>query len=58
MNKYEAFYKGRRMTVEGSTSLEARDKATLAFKAKKAYDVTVVLAERADGTTVVHTPDF
>jgi hypothetical protein len=53
MNGYIAFYKGKRMEVHAETSLAARDKAAGLFKAKKAYDVTVVLAEK-DGQQVTH----
>ena len=50
---YVAFYKGRRMEVQASTSYEAQKKAAAAFKAKKSYEVTVKLAEK-DGKPVVH----
>jgi len=53
LNGYIAFYKGRRLEVYASTLLEARDKASIAFKARKSYDVTVVLAEKG-GAPVVH----
>lgn len=56
-NGYVAFYKGKQMDVWGDTSLQARDKAAKAFKAKKAWDVTVVLAEK-DGEQVTHVADF
>lgn len=56
-NGYVAFYKGKQMDVWGDTLLQARDKAAAAFKAKKAYDVTVVLAEK-DGEQVTHVPLF
>jgi len=54
MNGYKAFYKGRTLDVYADTALAARDKAAQQFKARKAYDVTVVLCERADGSTVSH----
>lgn len=53
-NGYIAFYKGEKMEVMADTSLEARDIAAKKFKAKKPYDVTVVLAEK-DGKQVTHT---
>lgn len=56
-NGYVAFYKDKQMDVWGDTSLQARDKAAAAFKARKAYDVTVVLAEK-DGEQVTHLPLF
>lgn len=55
MNGYIAFYKGKKLEVHAETSLAARDKAAVEFKAKHAYDVTVVIAEK-DGVPVVHTP--
>jgi len=54
MNGYIAFYKNKRAEVTAATSYEAQQKAALVFKAKKSYDVTVVLAER-DGAQITHT---
>lgn len=54
MNGYVCFWRGKRIEVFASTLLEARDKAAKIFKAKKAYDVTAVLAVK-DGQPVVHT---
>jgi hypothetical protein len=54
MNGYIAFFRGKRIEVYAETSMAARDKAAIMFKAKKAYDVTVVLAEKG-GATVTHT---
>lgn len=45
LNGYIAFYKGKQTEVYANTSYEAQQKAAAVFKAKKAYDVTVVLAE-------------
>ncbi len=56
-NGYVAFYKGKRMEVYANSSYQAQKKAAEAFKAKKSYDVTVVLAEKG-GAQVTHTPDF
>jgi len=56
-NGYVAFYKGKKMDVYAKTSLEARDKAAKAFGAKKAYDVTVMLAEKG-GKQVTHSASF
>jgi hypothetical protein len=53
-NGYIAFYKGKRMEIYADTKLEARDKAAKAFRAKKAYDVNVELAE-LDGEEYIHT---
>lgn len=53
MNGYIAFYKGKRHEVYAGTTYEAQQKAAAFFKAKKAYEVTVGLAEK-DGVPVVH----
>jgi hypothetical protein len=53
LNGYVCFYRGRRLEVRAATSLSARDEAAKLFKARKAFEVTAVLAERADGATVV-----
>jgi hypothetical protein len=53
MNTYEAFYKGKRISVQANTSYEAQQKAAAQFKAKKSYDVTVMLAAKGD-EVVVH----
>jgi hypothetical protein len=57
MNGYKAFYKGKTLEVYAETSYEAQQKAALLFKAKKSYDVSVVLCEK-DNAQVVHTADF
>jgi hypothetical protein len=53
MNGYIAFHKGRRIEVHASSSYEAQQKAAAVLKVKKAYEVTVVLAER-NGEQVTH----
>lgn len=45
MRTYKAFYKGRSIQVEAQTSYEAQQKAATLFRAKKSYDVTVVLCD-------------
>lgn len=57
MNGYVAFYRGKRIEVRANTSYEAQQKAAVILKAKKSYEVSVVLAEKGD-TAVVHTADF
>lgn len=52
---FVAFYKGRRYEVYGTSLLAARDVVQKFTKAKKAYDINIMIAERADGTDVVHT---
>jgi hypothetical protein len=53
MNTYIAYYKGKQIAVSAATSYEAQQKAALVFKARKSYDVTVVLAAK-EGAPVVH----
>lgn len=53
MNGYIAFYKGKRIEVYAATSYEAQQKAVAMFKARRSYDVTIVLVERG-GQQVTH----
>lgn len=55
---YKAFYKRKEIEVYADSAYEAQKKAAKQFKAKKEYEVTVVLCEKPDGKQVVHTPDF
>lgn len=43
MNLYKCFFRSNTREVKAETSLEARDKAAVLWKAKHAYDVTAVL---------------
>jgi len=60
MNGYVCFYKSNRKEVYAETSYEAQIKAAAEFRAKKAYQVNVFLAEtnvvNGKGEPVVHTP--
>jgi len=53
VNGYIAFYKNKKMEVYAETSYEAQQKAAKSFKAKKSYEVTVVLCEK-EGEQVTH----
>lgn len=53
MNGYLAFYKGKKIEIYADTSYEAQKKAALAFRARKQYDVTVVLCEK-ESVQVAH----
>jgi len=53
MNGYKAFFKGKSIELKANTSYEAQQLAAKQFKAKKSYDVTVVLVEKA-GEEVIH----
>lgn len=57
LNGYKAFYRGKTIEVYAKTSFEAQEKAAESFRAKKSYEVTVVLCEKA-GQQVTHIPDF
>lgn len=57
MNGYKAFYRGKSIEVEAETSFAAQTKAAEQFKAKKSWEVTVVLCEK-EGKQVTHNPDF
>ncbi len=54
MNGYKAFYKGKELEVYAETSYKAQLEAAKQFKAKKSYDVTVMLCE-IDGKQYTHT---
>lgn len=49
---YIGFYRNKKCEVFAETSYKAQLAAAAIFKAKKSYEVTVMLAE------VTHTPDF
>lgn len=53
MNKYECFWKSKRITVEADTTYQAQQKAQAILKAKKGYEITVMLAEK-NGQAYVH----
>jgi len=57
MNGYKAFYRGKQLEVYADTSYKAQLKAAELFKAKKSYEVTVVLCEK-QGEQVTHIADF
>ena len=57
MNGYKCFYKGKTVEVYADTSYAAQQKAAIIFKAKKAYEVTVVLCEKS-GEQVVQSCDL
>ena len=53
MNGYKAFYRGKSIEVYAETTYEAQQKAAALFKAKKAYDVSVMLCEK-NGEQYIH----
>ena len=54
MNGYICFYRGKRIEVCADTTLQAQTKAAAQFKARKAYEVNVMLAEK-NGEQITHT---
>ncbi len=58
MNGYKAFYRNKTTEVYAATSYAAQIEAAKFFKAKKSYEVTVMLCERQDGSQVTHSPTF
>ena len=53
MNGYVCFWKGKRHEVYAETTLKAQEAAAKFFKARRQWEVTVMLAE-VDGRPVVH----
>lgn len=45
MRNYIAFYKNRTLEVQATSSYEAQQIASRLFKAKKSYEVTVMLSD-------------
>jgi hypothetical protein len=45
MRTYKAFYRGKTCIVIAETSYSAQEQAASFFKAKKSYDVAIVLAD-------------
>ena len=55
MFTYVAFYKDKQLTVNALRSYDAQLIAAKLFKAKKSYEVTVILAAKED-KPVTHDP--
>ena len=53
MNGYKAFYKGKTIDVFAETSYAAQKEAAKQFKARKEYEVSVMLCEKG-GEQVTH----
>ena len=60
MHGYVVFYNGKRIEVHAETSYEAQKQAALLLKVPKSkqYMISVVLAERSDGSQATHHTDF
>jgi hypothetical protein len=57
MNGYKAFYRRQTIEVYANSTFEAQQKAAALFKAKKVWEVSVVLCELA-GEQVTHVPTY
>jgi ABC-type thiamine transport system substrate-binding protein len=57
LNGYKAFYKDKTLDIYATSSYEAQKDAAIKFKAKKSYEVTIVLCEKS-GEVITHIPDF
>ena len=55
MNTYECFWKSKSITVEADTTYNAQLKAQALFKAKKSYEITVMLVA-LNGKQYTHNP--
>jgi hypothetical protein len=55
MNTYHAFYRGKQIELNAATSYAAQLAAAKQFKAKKSYEVTVILVA-LNGQQVTHHP--
>jgi hypothetical protein len=53
MNTYQAFYRGKSIQLEAESSYKAQQLAATLLKARKSYDVAVVLVAK-DGEQVSH----
>ena len=54
MFTYIAFYRGKQIEVKALRSYDAQLIAAKQFKAKKSYEVTVILAATPEGQQVTH----
>lgn len=57
INSYKAFYRDRVVEVQAETTFGAQVLASEMFKARKSYEVSVILCER-EGKQVNHKPLF
>ena len=54
MFSYICIYKGRQVIVQALRSFDAQNIAAKKLKARRPWEVSVVLAARSDGSEVVH----
>ena len=53
MKDFIAFYKNKQIVVQADSSYDAQEKAAKVFKAKKSYEVSVFLADKAIDTASI-----
>jgi hypothetical protein len=53
MKDFIAFYKEKQIVVQANSSYEAQETAAKLFKAKKSYEVSVFLADKAVNTASI-----
>lgn len=58
LNTYHAFWRGKQIELKAATSFGAQQAAAQTFRAKKRYEVTIVLVAKAGGSEIVHVADF
>ena len=56
MFSYICIYKGRQVIVQALRSFDAQNIAAKKLKARRPWEVSVVLAARSDGSEVIHQP--
>ena len=58
MFTYIAFYKDKKIEVKALRSYDAQLLAAKQLKAKKSYEVTVILADNEESEQVIHNPSI
>lgn len=53
MNTYICYFKNKRIEVSAATQYEAQQKAAAIFKARRHWEVAVMIAEK-NGVPVIH----
>lgn len=57
MNTYHAFYRGKKIELTADSSYDAQEKAAKLMKARKSYEVAIMLAALGPmNETYVHHP--
>lgn len=48
MNTYHAFYRGKKLELKAETTYKAQQEAVKLFKAKKAFEITIMLVAKGE----------